>query len=141
MITRARAKQGEAAQHEESQYHAEKGQISGKCNRKRKLPHSTDRPTGETCACITRLKIPGFREQAVEDYCQWLCMQVRSDQWKRWFLEVKEIILEEGVELARLHEAPKTEARLLVDKGIKRGIALQFTTNVQTWLDERHSLG
>ena len=132
MITRARAKQGEAAQHKESQYHAEKGQISGKCNRKRKLTHSTDRPTGESCACITRLKIPGFREQAVEDYCQWLCRQ---------FLEVKEIILEDGVELARLHEAPKTEARLLVDKGVKRGIALQFTTNVQTWLDERYSLG
>lgn len=113
------------------------GQARGSCNRKRKTTCSTDCPTKESCICASRSKIPGIKEDAVEDYYQWHCRQVRSEKWKAGLLKAKQIILDDCVDLAQLRANPQAEADLLVEKGVTRGVAFQFTNDVQTWLNEQ----
>ncbi|KAK4451205.1 hypothetical protein QBC34DRAFT_447788 [Podospora aff. communis PSN243] len=47
-----------------------------------------------------------------------------------------EIALEEGLDLERLYYAQDVEARSLSERGVKRGIAIQFVSKVKAWLDE-----
>jgi hypothetical protein len=44
--------------------------------------------------------------------------------------------LEEGLDLQRLFSAQDIEAKSLGDKGVKRGIAIQFVSNIKAWLED-----
>jgi hypothetical protein len=46
-------------------------------------------------------------------------------------------VLDDGLDLERLHAAQAIEAKSLVEKGIKRGIAIQFVSRVEAWLEEQ----
>ena len=84
----------------------------------------------------TRISIPGPRDEAVRKYCGWHCAQVTDPNWQAGFREIGEIMLAEGLDLERVHAAQEQEIAFLVAKGIKRGIAIQFASNVESWLDE-----
>ena len=123
-------------------------QENGRRKRKRNSPCSAECSAADACSCIhgaakcgsnhtSGSRIPGPRETAVENYYQWQCQQVVTEDWKEGLRQARQITLEEGLELARLRAAPEIEAEVFVSKGVKRGIALQFTSNVQAWLDEQ----
>ncbi|KAK4161918.1 hypothetical protein QBC43DRAFT_187829, partial [Cladorrhinum sp. PSN259] len=53
--------------------------------------------------------------------------------WKNGYREACKIVLEEGLDLERLYFAQDVEARSLAEKGVKRGIAIQFVSKVKAW--------
>jgi hypothetical protein len=60
---------------------------------------------------------------------------VDEPAWKDGYWDACNIALEEGLGLERLYSAQDVEARSLVEKGVKRGIAIQFVSKVKAWLD------
>ncbi|GAB1319495.1 hypothetical protein MFIFM68171_09705 [Madurella fahalii] len=83
-----------------------------------------------------KLNIPRPIDQSMYRYCEWLCAAVTDQAWKNGYREACEIALEEGLDLERLYSAQDVEARSLAEKGVKRGIAIQFVSKVKAWLDE-----
>ncbi|KAK3937229.1 hypothetical protein QBC46DRAFT_366383 [Diplogelasinospora grovesii] len=72
----------------------------------------------------SNLDIPGSRDGAVKRYCEWHCQKVTDPEWQKGFRAACKIILEEGLDLKRLHTAQNVKAKSLVEKGVKRGIAI-----------------
>jgi hypothetical protein len=61
---------------------------------------------------------------------------VTDPVWKSGYWNACKIALEEGLDLVRLYSAQDAEARSLAEKGVKRGIAIQFVNKVKAWLNE-----
>jgi hypothetical protein len=83
-----------------------------------------------------KLDIPARIDKSLHRYCEWLCARVTDLVWKKGYREACKIALEEGLDLERLYSAQDVEARSLAEKGVKRGIAVQFVSKVKAWLDE-----
>ncbi len=83
-----------------------------------------------------QLDIPQPVDQSLRRYCEWLCARVTDPVWKSGYRDACGIALEEGLDLRRLFSAQDIEAKSLVDKGVKRGIAIQFVSMVKDWLEE-----
>lgn len=83
-----------------------------------------------------KLDIPGPRDGAVKRYCEWHCRNVTAPEWQEGFRVACKIVLDEGLDLERLHAAQAVEAKSLTEMGVKRGIAIQFVSKVKEWLDE-----
>lgn len=84
----------------------------------------------------TRISIPGPRDKAIRKYYGWHCAQVTDPNWQAGFRGIGDIIIAEGLDHKRVHAAQEQEIAFLVAKGIKRGIAIHFASNVECWLDE-----
>lgn len=78
---------------------------------------------------------PLFLQLSSYRYCEWLCARVTDPVWKNGYRDACRIALEEGLDLERLFSAQDVEAKSLVDKGVKRGIAIQFVSKVKAWLE------
>jgi hypothetical protein len=83
----------------------------------------------------TQLDIPQPVDQSLRRYCGWLCARVTDPVWKSGYRDACRIALEEGLDLERLFFAQDIEAKSLIDKGVKRGIAIQFVSKVKAWLE------
>jgi hypothetical protein len=59
--------------------------------------------------------------------------------WKNGYRDACKIALEEGLDLERLYFAQDIEAKALMEKGVKRGLAIQFVIKVKTWLEEMYT--
>ena len=84
----------------------------------------------------TQLDIPRPIDRSLRRYSEWLCTQVTDPVWKSGYRDACKIALEEGLDLERLFSAQDMEAKSLADKGVKRGIAIQFVSKVKAWLEE-----
>ncbi|KAK3332774.1 hypothetical protein B0T19DRAFT_482966 [Cercophora scortea] len=56
--------------------------------------------------------------------------------WKNGYRDACKIAVEDGLDLERFYYAQDVEARSLAEKGVKRGVAVQFVSKVKAWLDE-----
>ena len=92
--------------------------------------------TPGTQAASAQLDIPQPTDQSLRRYCEWLCTRVTDPVWKSGYRDACRIALEEGLDLERLFSAQDMEAKSLVDKGVKRGIAIQFVSKVKAWLED-----
>lgn len=88
-------------------------------------------------AVPTQLDIPQPIDNSLYRYCEWLCARVTDPGWKSGYQDACRIALEEGLDLERLFSAQDIEAKSLVEKGVKRGIAIQFVSKVKAWLEEK----
>lgn len=82
------------------------------------------------------INIPTPIHKSLHRYCRWLCTRVTDPVWKNGYREACKIVLEEGLDLERLYFAQDFEAKSLSEKGVKRGIAIQFVSKVKAWLNE-----
>ncbi|KAM7210081.1 hypothetical protein V8F06_014538 [Rhypophila decipiens] len=83
-----------------------------------------------------KLDIPPPIDQSLHRYWDWLCARVADPVWKDGYRDACKIAVEDGLDLERLYYAQDVEARTLTEKGVKRGIAIQFVSKVKAWLDE-----
>ncbi|KAK4148823.1 hypothetical protein C8A00DRAFT_19406 [Chaetomidium leptoderma] len=84
----------------------------------------------------TQLDIPQPIDKSLHRYCEWLCARVTDPVWKDGYRVARKIALEEGLDLERLFSAQDVETKSLIEKGVKRGIAIQFVSKVKAWLEE-----
>jgi hypothetical protein len=78
-----------------------------------------------------RLNIPGFRDDAVKEYCAWQQSQVKEPALKAEYQTACGVILEEDINLELIREVPDPD--FLVERGIKRGIARQVVRDIDHW--------
>jgi hypothetical protein len=78
-----------------------------------------------------RLNIPGFRDDAVKEYCAWQQSQVKEPALKAEYNTACGVILEEGMDLELIREDPNPD--FLVKRGVKRGIAKQVVRDIDYW--------
>jgi hypothetical protein len=101
------------------------------------LPARCNQDSGGCSTATTQLDIPQPIDDSLHHYCDWLCARVTDLAWKSGYQDACRIALEEGLDLERLFSAQDIEAKWLVGKGVKRGIAIQFVSKIKAWLEDK----
>ena len=92
-------------------------------------PEKERRPEGK------HLLIPGLRDVAVQDYCEWQQSQVRDESLKAEFQNAGNVVVAEGYDLEQINEDQDPE--FLIKQGVKRGIARRFVNDIENWAKRR----
>jgi hypothetical protein len=77
------------------------------------------------------LDIAGPRDVAVKNYSEWQQLQVLDASLKDEVRKACSAVLEEGLDLEQVHE--DQDSNFLIEKGVKRGIARRFVSDIETW--------
>jgi hypothetical protein len=82
---------------------------------------------------VSSLEIPGPRDEAVKEYSQWQVSIVTDDTLKAAFLQVCDLMLENGLDLEQVFQDQDPE--FFIGKGVKIGIARRFIQDIQRWVE------
>ncbi|KAF4993956.1 hypothetical protein FDECE_13261 [Fusarium decemcellulare] len=85
------------------------------------------------------LGIPGMRDVNVNEYCIWHCSKNDNDTWKMEYEKACDLTLEEGLDLEQIRL--DQDAQFFIDKGVKRGIAKRWVSDVEVWFRDVETLG
>lgn len=89
-----------------------------------------------TCASsrLSSLSIPGFREDAVEAYCEWHCSKVRREEQKQQYQLARDLTLDRGFDLELVYQ--DNDSQFYIERGVLEGVARRFVRDVNTFLDQ-----
>ncbi|CAG8198344.1 unnamed protein product [Penicillium salamii] len=79
------------------------------------------------------LKIPGFRDEAVKEYGEWLASTVSDVTLKAAFRQACDVTLSDGFDLEHIYK--DQNPGFFVDKGVKPGTARIFVENIRDWAE------
>lgn len=85
------------------------------------------------------LHVQGDTAQRLEEYCNWVVAQTKSDRWRQELQKATRVALEQCYELNSVLEHPKPILELMVKRGVKSGSALQFVSkpSINQWWSEQ----
>ncbi|KAM0362010.1 hypothetical protein ACHAO7_011439 [Fusarium culmorum] len=103
--------------------------------------HDIRTPSGSVEGSPYALKylgIPGMRDVNVNKYCIWHCSKNANTVWKMEYKKACDLTLAEGLDLdqVRLDQ----DAQFFVDKGVKKGIAKRWVSDVEVWFRDMETL-
>lgn len=78
------------------------------------------------------LVIPGSREQAVREYCNWLESRATDEAYKADFRRICQVTLENRLDLELILDDP--DAGFFVQRGIQIGTARRFLRDINEWV-------
>lgn len=84
-----------------------------------------------------RLDIPGFRDEAVEEYCSWQQSKVKKPTLKVQYKKACDVMIETGMDLELIHRDPNPG--FLIEKGIKQGPALHIVHDIYEWIQHKRA--
>ncbi|KAM0267961.1 hypothetical protein ACHAQH_010065 [Verticillium albo-atrum] len=76
--------------------------------------------------------IPGLRDDAVREYCEWQCTKVRRADHKMHYQLAREVTLDHGLDLELVHE--KRDQQFYIEHGVLLGVAERFIRDIKTFL-------
>jgi len=79
---------------------------------------------------ITRLDIPGTRDEIVEEYCAWQQKQVKREDQKEDYQKACDFLIEHGMDLEEIYQDPNVACDLQTKASVKRGIAWRVVGDV-----------
>jgi hypothetical protein len=82
---------------------------------------------------ITRLDIPGTRDEMVEAYCAWQQGQVRRDDQKEDYRRACDYLIEHNIDLELVHQNNSLAGDLQEKAKVKRGAAWRVVGDVGHW--------
>jgi hypothetical protein len=82
---------------------------------------------------ITRLNIPGYRDEAVREYCTWQKSQVKDPELKVHCQKACDAIIADGMTLELIRQDPNPQ--FLIDKDVKKGIAKHIVGDIDYWVE------
>ncbi|OQD92194.1 hypothetical protein PENSOL_c044G08813 [Penicillium solitum] len=77
------------------------------------------------------LVIPGSREQAVREYCNWLESRANDEAYKADFRKICQVTLDNRLDLELILDDP--DAGFFVQRGIQIGTARRFLRDIKEW--------
>ena len=80
-----------------------------------------------------RLNIPGFRDDAVKEYCAWQQSQVKELALKAGFQTACSVILKKGLDLELIRRNPNP--KFLIDEDVQEGIAEHVVSDIDYWFE------
>ncbi|OZJ01708.1 hypothetical protein BZG36_05649 [Bifiguratus adelaidae] len=97
-----------------------------------------DRPKGKAQSMTrggrpVRLKFPMPKDEAPKLYSDWLCAQVTNQAWRASYRLASKVTIDKGYDLQRV------DAEMLIANGVLPGIAIQYASRVEEWLDDVYS--
>ena len=85
---------------------------------------------------ITRLDIPGNRDELVEEYCEWQQGQVKADDQKQEYRKACDYLIEHTIDLEEACQNPDVARRLQDVAKVKRGAAWRVVGDEYDSLEE-----
>ncbi|CZR54769.1 uncharacterized protein PAC_04653 [Phialocephala subalpina] len=82
---------------------------------------------------VDRLNIPGFRDDAVKEYCAWQQSQVKEPALKAGFQTACGVILKRGFDLELIRRNPNP--KFLIDEDVQEGIAEHVISDIDYWFE------
>ena len=80
----------------------------------------------------TPINLPGYRDEAVKEYCTWQKSQVKEPELKVQYQKACDAIIADGMDLELIHRKPDPE--FLIKSGVKRGIAEHVVGDIDYWV-------
>ncbi|KAK2810293.1 hypothetical protein FQN50_003024 [Emmonsiellopsis sp. PD_5] len=90
------------------------------------LPRTTDSDS---------IDIPGFLDEAVEEYARWQLSRVSSEVFKQHVRKACDVALENCLDLQQIYE--DNDPDFFVNHGVKTGVARRFVRDVSRWVKQR----
>ncbi|KAM0346535.1 hypothetical protein ACHAO7_012046 [Fusarium culmorum] len=103
--------------------------------------HDVRTPSGSVEGSPYALKylgIPGMRDVNVNKYCIWHCSKNANTVWKMEYKKACDLTLDEGLDLEQIRL--DQDAQFFVDKGVKKGIAKRWVSDVEVWFRDVETL-
>jgi hypothetical protein len=88
---------------------------------------------------INRLNIPGFRDDAIKEYCTWQQSQVKEPVLKAGFQTACSVILKKGLDLELICRNPNP--KFLINEDVQEGIAKHVVVTSTTGSRTSNNLG
>jgi hypothetical protein len=80
-----------------------------------------------------RLNIPGFRDDAVEEYCAWQKSQNKRPELKLEYQKACDVIIKKGLDLELIRRNPNPN--FLIDEDVLEGIAEHVVDDIDYWFE------
>ncbi|SPJ84211.1 uncharacterized protein FTOL_10728 [Fusarium torulosum] len=84
------------------------------------------------------LGIPGMRDVNVRKYCSWHCSKNDNNAWKMEYKKTCDLTLDEELDLEQIRL--DQDAEFFMDKGVKKGIAKRWVSDVEVWFRDAEVL-
>jgi hypothetical protein len=81
---------------------------------------------------IQRLNIPGPRDDALREYCEWQQSNVKDYNLLMAYSQATNLALAEGLDLEQLHG--DQDPNFLIDNGVAPGVARRFVGDIGEWV-------
>ncbi|KAH6653417.1 hypothetical protein BKA67DRAFT_660042 [Truncatella angustata] len=96
-----------------------------------------------SCSESDTFRIAGDRAEKLREYCDWTLAQTQDVSWRAELRVGNKHATDNFLELNSILQFPKVATDVLVRKGVKIGVALQFVskTNIEKWWRESQAAG
>ena len=88
---------------------------------------------------ITPLTVPGLRDAAVKEYCDWQQSQVGDLEWKAGFQKAYDVAMKHGLDLQQIYE--DQDPSFFTTNGVMMGIARRFVSDIKYWVKQHKLVG
>ncbi|BAE62811.1 unnamed protein product [Aspergillus oryzae RIB40] len=86
--------------------------------------------------CIDSVDIPGFLDDAVEEYANWHLSRVGREIYRDHIKKARDVALENGLDL---QQVSKEDPDFFVKQGVIIGVARRFVSDIRDWANQyRH---
>ncbi|KAH8901578.1 hypothetical protein GQ53DRAFT_800935 [Thozetella sp. PMI_491] len=97
------------------------------------MPSAAPTPAMQPVSCVVPfpLEIPGPRDVAVKEYCEWQGSQVEHPNIKEEFRKIYLVMMEYCLDLEQVYEDQDSE--FFIQNGVKIGVARRFVRDIGKW--------
>jgi hypothetical protein len=88
---------------------------------------------------VTPLTVPGLRDAALKEYCDWQQSQVCDLEWKAGFQKAYDVAMKHGLDLQQIHE--DQDPSFFTTNGVMMGIARRFVSDIKDWVKQHKLVG
>ena len=86
---------------------------------------------------ITPLTVPGLRDAALKEYCDWQQSQVGDLEWKAGFQKAYDVAMKHALDLQQIYE--DQDPSFFTTNGVMLGISRRFVRDIKEWV-KQHTL-
>ena len=88
---------------------------------------------------ITPLTVPGLRDTALKEYCDWQQSQVGDLEWKAGFQKAYDVAMKYALDLQQIHE--DQDPSFFTTNGVILGISRRFVRDIKEWVKQHKLAG
>lgn len=88
---------------------------------------------------ITPFTVPGLRDAALKEYCDWQQSQVGDLEWKAGFQKAYEVAMKHALDLQQIYEDQDTS--FFTMNGVMLGISRRFVRDIKEWVKQHRLVG
>jgi hypothetical protein len=88
---------------------------------------------------IIPLTVPGLRDAALKEYCDWQQSQVGDLEWKAGFQKAYDVAIKHALDLQQIYE--DQDPSFFTTNGVMLGISRRFVRDIKEWVKQHKLVG